>query len=112
VRCMSSYFRIERLVFISDGDDGLTLLDVAIDPTSCKDPIQAQSYVGEVFSDEFYSFPTDEPPGVYLWKGEVLGSWDYWGEYDEDWSGDWRLLRELTDKERKLYYGDWELTNG
>lgn len=102
----SSFFRVKRLVFIADGEDGLTLLDIAIDPDSCKDPSKAQDYVGNVFSDEFYSFPNDEPPGVYMWWGEVTGSWDYWGEYDEDWSGDYRLLRELTDEERQKYYGD------
>lgn len=39
------------------------------------------------------------PPGVWVWEG-TLNSWrDYWGEYDEELSGD---IRKLTDEEWEL----------
>lgn len=33
-------------------------------------------------------------PGLWVWEGKVRGHRDYWGEYDEEFVGDIRLLTE------------------
>lgn len=41
--------------------------------------------------------------GVWIWEGTVVGTRDYWGEYDERLEGD---FRELTDEEWGLLQDD------
>lgn len=40
--------------------------------------------------------------GVWLWEGTIVGSTDYWGEYDEELAGEFR----------KLTKEDWDLLQG
>lgn len=93
---------VTRLVFMSDGEDGLTFLDV-----KCEGPRRRheESYIRDFFKEEFDHFSEEEPPGIYLWSGTIHGWRDPWtGEYDEEWDGDYRKLRDITEADRRKHY--------